>query len=108
MLLSRIKTYQIFEDNITELSLGFNNLHTKIGNDDWFHVSRIIHFFEKFCIYYNSGSLDVDLSKDVLDRYFVYWYEKHLKTLAIASLNRDFTEWGGWAKSIKQLGDKLE
>jgi hypothetical protein len=38
----------------------------------------------------------------------VLWYEKHLKTLAIASLNRDFTEWGGWAKSIKQLGDKLE
>lgn len=107
MLTSRIKAYAIFEANVADLPLGFENLRQRIGSDDWFHVSKVIHFFEKYAVFYNSDCLDTSLSRVSLDRYFVYWYNKHLKALARTSLEREFEEWGGWATSIKQLGDKF-
>ncbi|NJR39936.1 MAG: hypothetical protein HC781_15330 [Leptolyngbyaceae cyanobacterium CSU_1_4] len=108
MLESRIKAGAAFDSNISDLPLGFSNLRQKIGDSNWFHVSKVVHFFEKYAVYYNSNCLDTNLTKVTLDRYFIYWYNNHsLKLLVKSSLERDFDEWGAWAKSVKQLADKL-
>jgi hypothetical protein len=107
MLESRIVACNMFEANLNNLPLGFKNLRERIGSDEWFHVSKVIHFFERYAVYYNEGFLDKDLSKSTLNRYFICWYSKHLKQLA-ESKEKDSDEWGAWAKPIKQLGDELK
>ena len=107
MLESRIIAFNTFEANISELPLGFGNLHSRVGSDDWFHVSKVIHFFEKYAVYDNQNCFDKSLSKVTLERYFIYWYKKYFKTLVKTSLEQEFEEWGGWAKPVKQLGEKL-
>lgn len=108
MLESRIVACNMFEANVDNLSLGFKNLRERIGSDEWFHVSKIIHFFERYAVYYNKGFLDKDLSESTLEEYFKYWHKKYLNKLVENSLAQDSDEWGGWAEPIKKLGEKLK
>lgn len=109
MLKSRIEACKVFEENIADLPLGFKHLRQKIGNEDlWFHVSKVIHFFERYAVYYNTNLIDKSLSKSTLDRYFIHWYKKYLKELVKNSLEQDYDEWGGWAEPIRDLGEELK
>lgn len=107
MLESRIKAYSDLEANAQDLPLGLSRLQTHLGASKWFHVSKVIHFFEKYAVYYNAECLDDSLSKETLERYFVYWYRRYFKVLVKVSLEQEIDEWGGWAMPIKKMGEKL-
>ena len=108
MLESRIVACNVFEANVDNLSLGFKNLRERIGSDEWFHMSKVIHFFERYAVYYNKGFLDKDLSESTLEEYFKYWHKKYLDKLVENSLKPGSDEWRNWANTIKGLDNKLK
>lgn len=107
MLDSRIKAFSELEANAQDLSLGLSRLQSCLEADKWFHVSKVIHFFEKYAVYYNAECLDNSLSKETLERYFVYWYRKYFKVLVKVSLEQENDEWSGWATPIEKMGRNL-
>lgn len=106
MLKSRIEADSIFEKNTSELPLDLIELRGKLEKDDWLHISKIIHFFEKYAVCHNLKYLDDAFAEATLRRYFIHWYKNYLYIIVKNHLDNSSDEWNAWAKSIKELADK--
>lgn len=101
MLQARIVTHDLLTKRQGDLDLGFEGLRHKISREEWLHLSRVAHFFEKFAVLYNAGHLSKELTAATLQRFFIWWYTHHLRRLVEVSIELDPPSWGAWAVAIK-------
>jgi hypothetical protein len=103
MLEARLKADLLLKEHKADFLLSLMKAYDQIGVENWFYVSRIFHFFEKYAVFYNEGHLDKNLAKATLHPYFIIWYEGHLKQL-MSHLHEDERDvWGEWAIPIKKF-----
>ena len=112
MLASRIIAAKAFDINCMSLNSGSLKLY---GNDEdnWLHISQVIHFFERYAICYDLEYLDSKLANATLKRYFENWYKKYLNTTFEDHRQKGETdEWYSLVtsidKAVKKFGIKLE
>jgi hypothetical protein len=103
MLTSRIKADDTLSRQKldTKISLSLEELHGKLEQEDWFHISRVLHFFEYVSILHKEKYLDEHLMKSTLGDYFDYWYGHYFRTLRHASLRKGAHD--EWDKHFEYL-----
>lgn len=107
VLQARIITHDLLTKRQGDLDLGFEGLRYKISREEWIHLSRVAHFFEKFAVLYNSGHLSQSLTADTLQRFFIWWYTHHLQRLVEVSIEIDPQSWGAWAAPLKDTAHRF-
>jgi hypothetical protein len=106
MLESRTEAGDTMKNHATAMSQGLAKLRQVVAEDEWLHISRVVHFFETFAIFYTTDNLSRDLARSTLGRYFTSWYEPRIKPLANASLQNE-DHWYAWAVSMNSLAKAL-
>jgi hypothetical protein len=108
MLAARITANIVLRENHSSPApRSFSGLYELLlgegRDDDWFRVSRVIHFFELMGALKHEGELDSELFWDLLGRYVEYWRTYTLDELIALSERDDEPSESGWSTSIKRL-----
>lgn len=108
MLASRIKADKLLDENrSSERPLSFMGLHKELDEENWHHLTLIVHFWEKFSVLYQSNYLDNKLARTFLGRYFDYYFSRYFKALGRESLEKDESLQSGWAIPINNVAEKI-
>ena len=109
MLEARTEAAMIIAVHGDALSQGFAVFRSRLKDDnEWFQISRIIHFIEKLAIFYIQQDLDKGFADKTLMRYFRYWYiTKNLKAAIQYAAGHEDDEWHAFVEPIVMLADNL-
>jgi hypothetical protein len=116
MIKSRIKANKLLGENRDRSNpFTLTEMSRTLDPEDWYHISKVFTFFEKFGIYLETDNLDKDLTKQLLGRRFLYWYEKQIRDLMTAKdkpqleRNRPIQYIYGWLRPYRdQLMDVVD
>lgn len=84
MLTSRMKASRILDEIMRKQGkLTITELATKVDTDfeDWFHVGRVLTFFQKLGLYLQAGYLDEELARELMGDLVMLWYDHYLSHL---------------------------
>ena len=84
MLTSRMKASKILDPIISShkpLSITELGLNVDSDFEDWFHVARVLAFFQKLGLYLRAGYLDEELARELMGDAAMLWCDHYLSYL---------------------------
>jgi len=84
MLTSRMKASKILDPIISShkpLSITELGLNVDCDFEDWFHVARVLAFFQKLGLYLRAGYLDEELARELMGDAAMLWCDHYLSYL---------------------------
>jgi hypothetical protein len=102
MIKARIKVRNLLSGDLKRNPpLFLNQIREIVSPDDWYDISLVITFFEKFGVYLQNDYLDKDLVNNLLEGDFMYWYNKCLSHFTI---DGDMLQ-SNWSRSISYINE---
>lgn len=86
MLTSRMKASKILDEIVRKhRRLPISELGANVDADfeDWFHVGRVLAFFQKFGAYLRTGYLNEELARELMGDIVLLWHDRYLANLVM-------------------------
>lgn len=97
MIGARIKARKVLTENQErETALPLLEIQENVSIEEWYSVSLVITFLEKYGVLLKTGQLDQPLAKELLGRDFEYWYNRFLHNM----ISEDRDDESYWATAL--------
>lgn len=105
MLGARIKARKVLAENQERERIWLlPEIYQNVGMEEWYSISLVITFFEKYGILMKNEQLDQRLARELLGRDLKYWYDHFLHNLMVEDGDVD----SYWATAINYARDQVE
>ena len=108
MLESRNKAYYKLIDNLShEHPVSLDEIQHNLGHEEFYHIQRVLYFFEKVIVLNSYGQLESPLIWRLLGDIFSYWLHKCLNPQLHIERSMD-SNWVGLLEFINGLETQLQ